>query len=227
MATQTSPAVPFAVRAVPAVAWVLSALFTATALFHVGSIWFAPAANYEVSVAPYMPVMLPNLDVFGIHPDSVVGGGLTSGTMLIEGADPETRIYATLATIAVTALFVAVALTIARLANSLRREGGVTPMLAQSFGTLSVAVLVLGVLWQWWAQAAAYHAGFFVFGASGVSGDYPAVGEPSTEVTFAWPDAEFALTIDLWPVWAALALGAVAAVISFAERLQDETKGLV
>ncbi|QYF97104.1 hypothetical protein [Microbacterium sp. PAMC21962] len=91
----------------------------------------------------------------------------------------------------------------------------------------TIAVLVLGVLWQWFAQTAAYKAAVCVYGSAHLSGEWPLDGDPSATQTVSWPDATFALYIDFWPVWAALALGALAAVIRYGARLQRDTRGLV
>lgn len=214
---------PFRLRAATVVAWVFFAIALVTTALRVGGIWLSPEAMFPVQVHPFQPALPPDVEIAGIHPDAVTGGGLTSGEVLIQGADSATRAWATLSALAGGALFAAVAFVVARIANAAKASEGLTSRL---IGGLSIVVLALGTLQQWFEQSTAASAAQFVYGSVFLE-SIPSAEDPSVEVPFLWPRTSFGIAIDFWPIGAALALAALAAVIRHGERLQRDTEALV
>lgn len=214
---------PFRLRAATVVAWVFFAIALVTTALRVGGIWLSPEAMFPVQVHPFQPALSPDVEIAGIHPDAVTGGGLTSGEVLIQGADSATRAWATLSALAGGALFAAVAFVVARIAKAAKASEGLTSRL---IGGLSIVVLALGTLQQWFEQSTAASAAQFVYGSVFLE-SIPSAEDPSVEVPFLWPRTSFGIAIDFWPIGAALALAALAAVIRHGERLQRDTEALV
>lgn len=217
---------PFRLRAATVVAWVFFAIALVTTALRVGGIWLSPEAMFPVQVHPFQPALSPDVEIAGIHPDAVTGGGLTSGEVLIQGADSATRAWATLSALAGGALFAAVAFVVARIAKAAKASEGLTSRLSRLLGGLSIVVLALGTLQQWFEQSTAASAAQFVYGSVFLE-SIPSAEDPSVEVPFLWPRTSFGIAIDFWPIGAALALAALAAVIRHGERLQRDTEALV
>lgn len=213
----------FAVRALPVASWALVLIVGGSTLVEIGMVWWAPSATYPLVSTPMLPALPENVHAGGIEPAALQQGGFTSGEGVVAGADVASRIWRTLSLSAWAALYIAVAVSAARLARAVQRGEPFAHALARGVTTLAVLVLVLGLAWQWFDQTTAYSVSNFLYGGYGAGGRWTL----DENTSFLWPTPRFALDLNLWPVWAALALGALAALLRYGGRLERDTRGLV
>lgn len=163
---------------------------------------------------PYWPQLPPDLQIGGVA--EVAGGGFTHAEVVIIDADPGIRAWAIVGTLLIAGAQVIAALVIARLCQGLRRGEGLAGA-GRRFALLAATTIVCGFGWQ------------LAFGLAGMAAARAVLpfGLDDAVPGLHWPEPATTLMIDLWPLFPALGLAALAAAFRYAERLQRDTEGLV
>ena len=180
------------------------------------------AVSVDVPIADFLPT-LPS-DVTEVDgPTATIVGGADHLALTIGDLSITTRVLLSLGLLVGGATFVAIALSVRRLARSAIADdayrGVASRVLWIAASVLAVGTFVQGVL----TQLGAYGAGVEALQISGYAADGPAgqlVSDDRGLEVFGWPQPEFALSIDFTPLMIALAIACVAAILREGERLR-------
>lgn len=176
-----------------------------------------------VPTVPYWPLPLPGVTI-DTGPTSVVGGGFTAAELMIAGVPLPARVLWAVGQFLGLLVPTAIAGLIALVCFQLLRGAAFAPVVARGSLITAAVVLVGGLGTQalcGWAGSVAGGAALTVRSAE-VNG-YPDAVDPLALL----PQSAFNVQIDFWPIGAALALAALAAVFRYGFSLQRETEGLV
>ncbi|WP_439594233.1 hypothetical protein [Microbacterium sp.] len=176
-----------------------------------------------VPTSSYWPLPLPGVTI-DTGSTSVVGGGFTEAELSIAGAPPAARVLWAIGQFIGLLVPTAIAGLIALVCFQLLRGSAFAPVVARASMITAVVVLLGGLGTQLlcgWAGSIASDAALRWQSADIVG--YPEGVTPDLLL----PSPAFNLTIDFWPIGAALAFAALAAVFRYGFSLQRETEGLV
>jgi hypothetical protein len=182
----------------------------------------SPAVTLTVPVQEYWPA-LPGV-VTDPREATIVSGGFTSVELSIEGLAPVTRWLWAIGSMIGALLPGAIAALIALMCFQLLRGQAFAPVVARGATITAVIIAVGGISSQILCQMAGSTASQQVLGFSGAE----VTGYPDEfDLMTALPQPTYDVHLDFWPIGAALALAALAAVLRYGSRLQRDTELLV
>jgi hypothetical protein len=214
----------------PVVAWTLglaafyAGLCVISAVVGFLSTLMSPAVRMAVPVQQYWPLPLPGLTVTDGPTAPVVDGGFTTAELALENLSPATRILWASGQSLGTLVPAAIAGLIALACFQLLRGAAFAPVVARAAMITAAVVLVGGFGAQILSDVAGSMASreALEITAAEFSG-YP---DEFDVLTFL-PQPALAVSVDFWPIGAALGFAALASVFRFGTRLQTDTELLV
>lgn len=161
---------------------------------------------------------------------SIIGQATAQLDVSVEGLGLDARLFLAASQVTQGASLVLVAVAFAMLCHRLLEGSPFRPMLTRTMSLAAISVGVGGIVWQvlsmignsiaanqaldiwaWSSEAPTPEVGDYLFMIDGT-------GMPQPSLDF---------TLDFWPLYFALALGAVVFALKHGERLQRDTEGLV
>jgi hypothetical protein len=201
------------------------------ALAAIGTLWSVIATLTATQVPVSLPVRTfwpepnPGVSDIGGPTAEVVAGGFSVADVELTGLDLPARAFLAAGTIVEGAVFVLLAVVVAMLCRQLLRDapfgGAVTTALTAAGVTLGIGGIVwqiLNAIGRTLASDQALRIDSWASDAASSAGD---------AVEHGLPEPTYAVTIEFWPIFIALALLAVAAAFRMGERMQRDTSGLV
>lgn len=182
----------------------------------------AKAITLDVPVAQYWPVVNPGVTVHG-PTATVVDGGFSSAQVSVRGLDSGTRLLWAGGQVAGLLVPAAVCLLIALACWKLMHGDPFASLVARVATWTAVVVLVGGLVSQALHAAAGVRASEALLRITG----YEAPDLNKHPVPTGLPDPSSGWTISLWPVGAALVIGAFAVLLRFGTKLTKDVEGLV
>ncbi|QEO09188.1 hypothetical protein [Protaetiibacter larvae] len=203
------------------------------AVFTAAITLFSDAVTVTFPVSPF-PVEVPRGVTLDDTPvATLVSGSMDAMTAQVRGLGALARILLASGTLLYGAMTVVIALSVSRLAASLRRRAAFRPGAGRAFVASALAVFVGGGAGSITTQLGELQASSDVLQVW--SWSYTGPEAPDSLVDLGWPDpAEFLLTVEWWPLLIAFALAAVGIAFRAGEQLRTraeaaerDTEGLV
>lgn len=214
----------------PVVSWTLglaafyAGLCVIGAVVGVVSTLMSPAVTMSVPVQEYWPLPLPGLTVTGGPTAQVLDGGFTTAELALENLSPTTRMLWASGQLLTGLVPAAIAGLIALACFELLRGAAFAPVVARAAMITAVVVLVGGLGAQVLCDVAGSMASSEALRIT--AADY--TGYPDDfDITAFLPQPALTVSVEFWPIGAALGFAALAAVFRFGTRLQRETDLLV
>lgn len=214
----------------PVVSWTLglaafyAGLCVISGVVGVLSTLMSPAVTMSVPVREYWPLPLPGLTVTGGPTAQVVGGGFTTAELALENLSPATRVLWASGQLLTALVPAAIAGLIALACFQLLRGAAFAPVVARAAMITAAVVLVGGLGAQILCDVAGSMASSEALSIS--AADYTGYPDEFDIWTFL-PQPALTVSVEFWPIGAALGFAALAAVFRFGARLQRETDLLV
>ncbi len=209
-----------------ATSWLAQAAMWITAITAVAaaaSAIFSPKLELALPVEPFWPGVPTGAKLSGTGA-TIKDAGFETLTVQAEGLNAPVRFLLAGAILlsAVTAL--AIFYFFRRAAQSALAGDPFNPAVARAAQLASVTVLVAGLASQVINGIAKNQAAIEVLRWTGLAKDCSG-GCPAIETW--WPETTLRFELSFWPIGAALALAAMAAIWRFGDHLQRETEGLI
>ncbi|WP_403022664.1 hypothetical protein [Salinibacterium sp. GXW1014] len=230
---ESRPLVLVAGRLIAALYACLTLIVTAVAVI---TTLTAEQVEATIPVREFWPEPYPWITLLEGPSAQVTGGGFSSAEVFITGLGMDARAFLAAGHAVQGATFIVIAVTIALLCQRLLSGSGFTAAVTRAVSMSGLTVMIGGIAWQiFFAIGGNIASTQALFVSAWGSDDAPGpdVPEPKWDGTAydplhtGLPDPDFMLQLDFWPLLLGLALAAVAFAFRRAERLQDDTKGLV
>jgi hypothetical protein len=183
----------------------------------------SPSVTMTVPVSAYWP-QLPGVTVTGGQTADVVAGGFTSAELTIENLSMATRVLWASGQSLGGLVPAAIAGLIALACFQLLRGAAFAPVVARAAMITAVIVLFGGLGSQILSDAAGSMASSQALTIS--AAEYSGYPDDFDIYTFL-PQPALNISIDFWPIGAALGFAALSAVFRFGSRLQKDAELLV
>lgn len=184
----------------------------------------APTVAVTVPVSSFWPGLLPSVEINDGPTASVVSGGFTEASLMVDGMSASARVLWGIGQFLIATVPTVIAAMIAVACFQLLAGRAFAPAVARFALVTGVIVAIAGTAGEILSGS----------GASMVSSEILTVGAaqwseiPGIEDPFDWwPSATLQIDIPLWPVAVGLAFAALAAIFRYGSALQRDTEGLV
>ena len=188
------------------------------------STMMTPAVTMTVPVQQYWPLPMPGVEVTAGPTAEVIGGGFTAAQLTLENLSPTVRILWASGQALGTLVPAVVAALIALVCFQLLRGAAFAPVVARAAILTAGVVLVGGLGTQLLCDIAGSMASSEALNV--VAAEW--TGYPDDwDIHTALPQPTVGISVDFWPIGAALGFAALAAVFRYGGILQRDTERLV
>lgn len=183
-----------------------------------------PAVTMTVPVQQYWPLPMPGVEVTSGPTAQVIGGGFTAAELTLEDLSLTVRMLWASGQALGTLVPAAIAGLIALMCFQLLRGAAFAPVVARAAILTAGVVLVGGLGAQLLCDIAGSMASSEALNV--ISAEW--TGYPDDwDIYTALPEPALAVSVDFWPIGAALGFAALAAVFRYGGILQRDTETLV
>ena len=228
-----APSPPLVLRAVFWLAFFHAIAASVLALSTTGSDLLADVVSVHLPVQSFWPALEPSVTLSPAPVAMVVGGGFSSGDVMVRGLGFDARIWLAMGDLARGVIPVSISICLALLAQRLLRGDPFDRQMSRAAFATASFVGVGGLIWQLCSGTGESIASAQVLAVTGWTiNDSDVLGDDLSAV--GWPLPSVGGLIDSWPIAAALAIAAVGVAFRYGETvtadraaLKRETEGLV
>lgn len=177
-------------------------------------------------VVPFWPALPSGAEISGTTA-TVVSGGFDQATVHVTGLDMPARLWMAAGTALQGALFITIGVVVSMMCNRILRSDPFQPALIKGLNMTGWVVLIAGLGSQACMAVAGGLASEQVLRYHSSTLDHSSVDVADLSHIIGVPGESHAWSVDLWPIWAGLALWTLAVAFRHGQRLQRETAGLV
>ena len=209
------------------VAVVCLVIASATTLYRLIEIAMAPALEINMPVAEFWPALPASASIQG-PTAQVVDGGFSNAVVEVQGLAAGTRWLLGSSVLLQGIAMVFIGAAVISMCNGYLKQAAFRPVLAKWFSAAAVVIVVCGLGWQVIDGIAGYQASQQVLWVQFSQWDSAAEGrEDLNAILGQLRPADFAVYVNLWPIWAGLGLFTTAQVFKRGRELQKDTAGLI
>ncbi|MET4780373.1 hypothetical protein [Glaciihabitans sp. UYNi722] len=206
---------------------VLYAIASATiAIVRIVQLFISEAVEVSLPVATFWPALKSSVTINVGATANVVAGGFQHAEVSITGLAIDARLWLAAGELLQGVTNTLIGLAIAVLCSRLLKGNPFGPALTRAAIAAAVSVAVGGLAWQLSFRVGGQLASAQVLTVTGWSVDDKDVTADNLSA-LGWPHPSGGFSVDFWPVWVALVIGAVVIAFRYGDRLQREQTRLV